>query len=162
MLRKQSIALIIGFLREIGLSVIEDALPGETFLPGVTIRGSSLIFDPIALRHPGDLLHEAGHLAVLPPAAREQAEAILLDKPETEMAAIVWSYAAACYLQLAPEVVFHPDGYRGNSASLLFGFAHGVFPGLPLLEAAGMAVSPRVAAERGLPPYPAMLIWLHP
>jgi hypothetical protein len=152
--------LIAAFLREAGFTVVEERLPPDTFLPGLAVRGDVLVFDRNALRYPGDLLHEAGHLAVLPANIRVNANPELLDAPDTEVAAIAWSYAAACHLHIPPEVVFHANGYRGNSEGLLLGFTYGVFPGLNLLEAAGLTVSPRRAAERGVAPYPAMLRWM--
>jgi hypothetical protein len=151
---------IVAFLREIGFVVVEEKLPHDTFLPGLAIRGATLVFDSSKLHHPGDLLHEAGHLAVLPAALREHVDAKALDQPETEVAAIAWSYAAACHLQIPPEVVFHGGGYRGNSEGLLFSFSLGVFPGLNLLEAAGLAVAPRRALEQGVAAYPVMLRWM--
>ena len=33
--------------------------------------------------------------------------------------AIAWSYAAALEIGIPPEIVFHPDGYRGASESML-------------------------------------------
>src|SRR6476661_6369782 len=94
---------ILSFLTEIGLPVREDKqIPEETFLPGLCISRGTLLFDRARLTWPGDLLHEAGHLAVTPAAQRH-----LLDdrlSPETEapdageIEATAWSFAAANYL----------------------------------------------------------------
>jgi hypothetical protein len=71
-----------------------------------------------------------------------------------EMAAIGWSYAAAVHLRLDPSVVFHADGYKGGSRSLLENFAAGYYIGLPILVWAGMT------AATGERPFPFMTRWL--
>lgn len=63
---------IIDFLREIGLCVEERDLSDKTFLPGILVEKGGLIVDRVKLRYPGDLLHEAGHLAVV--SARRRAD----------------------------------------------------------------------------------------
>ena len=152
---------IVQFLREAGLTVLEEPLPANTFLPGLTIRNGALVFDRAALRYPGDLLHEAGHLAVLPGPVRHSANAEDLNaQSHAEEAAMAWSYAAVRYLGLPADVLFHSGGYRGHAQGLVTTFSLGVYPGLPGLEAAGLTVSPRRAAALGVAPYPAMLRWL--
>lgn len=154
---------MVTFLREVvGLTVIEDSLADQTFLPGLTLRGAALVYDPKQLRYPGDLLHEAGHLAVIPSAVRESNDPALIQQAldDAEVAAIAWSYAAICYLGLPIALLFHPDGYKGRSESLQLSFSMGIFPGLPQLEARGLAVSPRNAAASNIAPYPAMQRWI--
>ena len=51
-----------------------------------------------------------------------------------EIAAILWSYAAACFLNLDPKIVFHPNGYKNNSEWLIEAFKNKNYIGLPLLE----------------------------
>jgi len=70
-------ASIVAFLRGIGLEVKTRAVAGPTFLPGITVERGVIVFDPVSLQHPGDLLHEAGHLAVKPPLERQSASANL-------------------------------------------------------------------------------------
>jgi ribosomal protein S18 acetylase RimI-like enzyme len=147
---------IFAFLREIGFNIHLAELPGKTFLPGIQIVANGLNVDIDALLYPGDLLHEAGHLAVMPPENRR------LDVPPTgdaaeEIAAIAWSYAAIVYLDLPPEVVFHPQGYRGNSNTLAHGFATGNRPGLPLLWWMGLTTQPTPETPSI---YPKMLRWV--
>jgi len=61
---------LIGFIREIGIAV-HDAAPDESgFLPGLDIRRGAIVINHPRWLHPGDILHEAGHLAVAAPAAR--------------------------------------------------------------------------------------------
>ena len=40
-------------------------------LPGITIEAGTLIIDAGKLLYPGDILHEAGHLATASPEVRE-------------------------------------------------------------------------------------------
>lgn len=54
---------MIGFVREIGHRVEVTDLNGATFLPGLRIQDGALHFDLSKLENPGDILHEAGHLA---------------------------------------------------------------------------------------------------
>jgi hypothetical protein len=154
---------IVTFLRDIvGLTVRTESLSDETFLPGLMLNGAALVYDPDRLRYPGDLLHEAGHLAVIPSAVRESSDPLLIQQAldDAEVAAIAWSYAAACHLELPIALLFHPNGYKGQSESLQLSFSMGIFPGLPQLEALGLSVSPRNAAALNVAPYPAMQRWI--
>jgi hypothetical protein len=159
----QQTQCIVTFLRDVvGLTVREETLTDETFLPGLELQGGALVYDPERLRYPGDLLHEAGHLAVIPANIRHSDDPQIIQQAldNAEVAAIAWSYAANCYLELPVDVLFHPNGYKGQSQALQFSFSMGVFTGLPLLEEIGLAVSPRRAATLGVAPYPAMQRWL--
>jgi len=150
---------IVTFLKELGLTVREEPLPAGTFLPGLAIRGGALLFDPARLTWPGDLLHEAGHLAVLPATLRATiSDDQLVEGGEVE--SIAWSFAALQHLGLPLELLFHAGGYRGGSEGLKLSFSLGVYPGVPGLEAAGLTAGPRRAAELGVPAYPRMLRWL--
>lgn len=155
---------IIGFLRQIGIDVRVTDLPGDTFLPGLALQEGRLLCDTARLQYPGDLLHEAGHVAVTPPALRSKLSGAVdvpeLNMAELEVAVVPWSYAAALRLAIDPAVVFHPGGYMGKSRGLLQTFALGVYPGLPMLEKAGMAYGPRQAAMLGVDPFPHMVRWL--
>ena len=151
---------ITGFLLSIGVPVVRAATLERTFLPGIEVRSGVIIIDEIKLLYPGDLLHEAGHLAMLAPSQRTRAQAHLGDDGGFEMAAIAWSYAAAVYLGLPPAVVFHDAGYRGGSGSLLENFAAGRYVGVPMLEWAGLTLGETRAKALGIEPYPAMLRWV--
>ena len=136
------------FLAEIGLETQEAKLPADTFLPGILIDGGRLLVDPTRLQHPGDLLHEAGHLAVTPAAERTQLTGnIMAGKPEQhgtdgdEIVAMLWSYAASEAIGLPPETVFHPHGYHGQSDWILNNFRQGIYPGLPLLVWMGLTTT---------------------
>jgi hypothetical protein len=152
-------ARIAAFIAEIGLPIEAAALTSPTLLPGVTVAHGALLVDEARLAHPGDLLHEAGHLAVCDPAARASLDDVSEDGGE-EMAAIAWSYAAARHLGIDPTVVFHPAGYRGGAQALLEAFDGGGGPGQPLLEWFGMTLGAKAAAAAVGQPYPHMLRWL--
>ena len=162
MARTEPLDRILAFLQAIGLPLVEVDLSADgTFLPGMALRNGGLAYDPVHLRHPGDLLHEAGHLAVLPPEIRAKAGAEdLMGAPATEVAAIAWSVAASMHLKLPLDVVFHEEGYRGHHRALAMSYALGVYPGLPGLESAGLAVGPEGGARLGVAPYPSMIRWL--
>jgi len=110
------------FLRAIGLTVVERAITTPTVLPGVGGDHGALLVNRATLKYPGDLLHEAGHFAVVPAHEREQFHENVADDGGMEMAAIALSYAAALHLGIAPSLLFHDAGYRGGADSLLFHF----------------------------------------
>ena len=89
---------IISFLREIGLSVSVGRVDEASFLPGIAIVDGGLVVDEPNLLYPGDLLHEAGHLALAPAELRGTLSGIV-EIPGAiaeivEVAAMCWSYAA--------------------------------------------------------------------
>ena len=143
----------VAFLYNIGLTVRFEPIAGATFLPGLTISRGAIVVDQARLLYPGDLLHEAGHLALMTPAGRALAEAPIGDDIGMEIAAIAWSWAALRNLDLDPAVVFHADGYRGWSPALIDNFTAGRYIGVPLLQWLGMTT------EKA---YPAMTRWLRP
>jgi hypothetical protein len=58
-------ARIVDFLTSIGLDVRTETIQDRTFVPGIVIHHGVLVIDPPQLTYPGDLLHEAGHLAFM-------------------------------------------------------------------------------------------------
>jgi hypothetical protein len=158
MIEDPTAIIIVNFLTAIGLEVRTGTL-SEDFLPGIRIDAGVMTVDPARLSYCGDLLHEAGHLAVLPSAERNGAAPNVSKDGGEEMAAIAWSYAAAFHLGLDPKIVFHDGGYRGGSDSIVENFGEGRYFGVPLLEWMGLTAT-KSAAERGVPPYPYMIRWL--
>lgn len=148
------------FLEAIGLPVRFEAIPHPTFLPGIEMRSGGLTIDRCRLLYPGDLLHEAGHLALMDAARRAQTAGDAGPDGGEEMGAIAWSYAAALHIGLDPRVVFHEHGYKGASDHIASNFAEGRYLGVPMLQWKGLALETRIARERGLPGYPQMLRWL--
>jgi hypothetical protein len=153
-------ASIIRFLRDIGLTVRLGQIADPTVVPGIQIEHGALLVDPGGLTWPGDLLHEAGHLAMMDGERRRRAHIDVGSDAGEEMAAIAWSYAASVHLQLDPAVVFHAGGYRGWSEALIENFTHGRSIGVPFLQWRGLTADAQRAGELGVPPYPHMLEWL--
>ena len=117
-----------------------------------------MLVDESQLIHPGNILHEAGHIAVYDPARRKDSK--FSPSKGEELGALAWSYAAVVHLGLQPELVFYAGSYHGWDVALIENFAAGRYLGVPLLQRYGMAVEPRCALELGLEPYPRMLRWL--
>ncbi|TGE25563.1 hypothetical protein E5K00_10355 [Hymenobacter aquaticus] len=137
---------LLTFVRAIGLEVREASLEGQkTFLPGLLIDRGALVVDRQRLLYPGDILHEAGHIAVTPAAERPRLlDNVTENHPEKEgdeMAVLCWSYAASRALDLPPEVVFHPHGYKNESQWLIDNFQSGQNIGLPLLVWMGLTTT---------------------
>ena len=161
---EETIFKILEFLKEVGIGVRIGDVPNGTFLPGIQVVGGELIVDRTKLKYPGDLLHEAGHLAVTEAADRSAMSGEVVTRnsiPEfIELEAILWSYAASVHLAIDPRIVFHEDGYLGRSEALLLNFQLGVFPGLSGLERKGMTLSVAAAEQLGELPFPTMKKWL--
>jgi hypothetical protein len=150
---------IIDWLREIGLTVRIAPLGADTFLPGVTMEPGGLVVDPERLLYPGDLLHEAGHLATMPPVQRAATGSNAGSNMGDEIAAQTWSYAAAVHLGLPAEIVFHSAGYKGSAKTLMDVYGNGK-AGVPLLQWMGLTLDRKRAAAASVPAYPHMIRWL--
>ncbi len=140
--KEQLVKTFISFLSEIGIGVFEREIEGNTFLPGLEIEKGVLFYDFQKLLYPGDMLHEAGHIAVTTKAERDQLKNNVItnnkDKEGDEMAVLLWTYAACVKLGIVPEIVFHKDGYKGSADWLVENFTNKVYIGLPLLKWMGM------------------------
>lgn len=162
----ETIERIVDFLNGIGIATRRAHVPSTSFLPGVRILEGGLVYDPGTLAWPGDLLHEAGHLATAPGSLR----AGLSDGVElpasvphaSEAEATAWAYAAVVHLQLDPAVLFHPGGYHGASESLIATYSLGVYPGAFGLAQSGMTSLAGGAGPPEGPVYPRMSRWLRP
>ncbi len=148
---------LAAFVRGIGIAVHASTLSEPTFLPGLDIRHGAILLDEARLTYPGDILHEAGHIAVADPA--ERIAPTLAPGPGDELAAIAWSYAALRHLGVDPAIVFHA-AFKGGGACIIENFTAGHYLGVPLLQAYGMSCEPHRSAEKGLPPFPHMLRWM--
>lgn len=154
---------ILSFLNDIGISYSFEPIEGETFLPGLKLRMGTLVIDMEKLLYPGDILHEAGHLACMPPNIRKEMSDNLPSgdlHDGGELMAIAWSYAASVHLGIAAEVVFHEHGYKNASESIIENFKASRFIAVPLLQWLGMAYDEKQAKNTGLKPYPVMQKWL--
>lgn len=177
----------VSFLRALGLSVVE--VPGVSgFLPHVAVVNGALHVDVLNVL-PGDLLHEAGHLALMPSRYRSKAHGQLgaafkamlshLDEhpdglssyPEcrccravlqaSDPEATAWQYAAACAIGLPDDLLFPANAFGGTAHEVLFALNQNTYLGIHGLRAAQWtAVSARTA--RGLPVFPELAFWLQP
>jgi len=163
---------IVAFIEGLGIPIRDGDVPADAFLPGVRIADGGLTIDRAALFTPGDLLHEAGHLAVVPKryrgrigedvdagVARVRAEAAAagdhdpvlegLEGLGGELQAIAWSFAACRHLDLPLEIVFRPGAYgtdkNGGAHPMMIAqqIEMGFFPGLHRLIQAGMTAPPQ-------------------
>ena len=154
----------VSFLQSIGIDVVYKTILGKTFLPGISIENGAIAIDKDKLKYPGDILHEAGHIAVVPAAERntlsEHDIAERANSNAEEMMAIAWSYAACVHLDIDATFVFHDEGYKGGGSSIADNFKQGRYFGVPMLQWTGMALENNSETEPGKPVYPAMLQWL--
>jgi hypothetical protein len=152
---------MIEFLRAIGLDVHEGELADPTILPGLTIQHGVVVVDRLRLSYPGDLLHEAGHLAIKLPSDRAVVNYSAGNDPAEEMMAMAWAWAAGRHIGIAPDVIFHDASYKGlDGSSLAEQFTAGQWFGVPMLQAYGFTSEPRNSARLKLPAYPAMARWV--
>ncbi len=163
-LEKESFQTCLHFLETIGIKTAFRTAGKNCFLPGLEIERGTIFIDMDALQFPGDILHEAGHLAVIPPAERQLADAAAFalrpDREAEEMMAIAWSYAACVHLGLDPSFVFHDDGYKGGGGYIAENFNNKNYFGLPMLQWIGLTYDETNAIGNGREPYPAMIKWL--
>lgn len=82
---------IMAFLAEIGIAVEFGPLEDETFLPGLAIQGCVIRVDREHLLSPGDILHEAGHIALTAPEDRAAQGGNVNSDPGIEMGVLAWT-----------------------------------------------------------------------
>jgi hypothetical protein len=154
----------IDFLHTIGIETTFRQIGAEGFLPGFLIQNGVIIIDKDKLEHPGDILHEAGHVAVIPSADRHRlTEKSIIERKDREveeMMAIAWSYAASIYLDIDPSFVFHEEGYRGGSSYITESCSKKEYFGLNLLQSIGLTMNEKKAQRAQVLAYPHMIKWL--
>lgn len=164
MFQNELVSRIAGFLTEVGIEVVPAQLEPDSFLPGILILNGKLLVDETKLIYPGDLLHEAGHLAVAPSEVRQSLSGEVIipgaDMDAVEVQATAWAYAATIHLGLDARVLFHEGGYKGQSEGLIFTYGVGVYPGVYGLQQLGMAAGREMAERLGVAGYPQMLKWM--
>lgn len=157
--------IALAFIKSIGIPVdCVEAVPGA-LLSGFDIQGGRLLICPTDDFSPGDILHEAAHIAVVPAAERHHLFTETLEtRPQfqaEEMMSIAWSFAACMHLNIAPEFVFHDKGYKGEGAHIAQSFKDGRYVGVPMLAYADMCVAwPPYGLGGTGPAYPAMVKWM--
>lgn len=159
MTHAQILDTITGFIRRLGITIEEGPVAPGTFLPAIEIKNGGIIYDPAKLKYPGDLLHEAGHIAVSVPAERPALSGNITEtnpkKTGDEFAVLLWTWAACLHLGLPPKTVFHEEGYKGDSEWLITQFTNGQYIGLPLLV--WMKLAKDSKEENG---FPKMVKWM--
>lgn len=151
----------ISFIKRIGIEIEFKLInPSTCFLPGLLIEQGKIIIDQSKLEFQGDVLHEAGHIAVVPASERDTLDGSTIgrrkDAAAEEMMAIAWSYAACAHLNINPEFVFHSNGYKGGSSSLIENFGAGRYVGVSVLQWLGMTAP--LGYDNGV--YPNMIKWM--
>lgn len=155
--------VILKFLDTISIKYSFGEIEEEGFLPGLELQNGCILIDLAKLKYPGDILHEAGHLACMPPDLRTEMTGILPNTDITaggEMMAMAWSFAVCKYLGFEANVVFHEYGYKNASQSLIAAYEAGVGPGIPLLQWLGMCYDETNAKLNGKRPFPYMYQWV--
>lgn len=162
MIHRAHLETIVGAVEAVGIPVRFAPVADDVLLPGVRIGGGGLTVDTATLAYAGDVLHEAGHIAVLAPDDRAAATGTMLADGAEEMAALAWSYAMARRFDLPLDVVFH-DGFKAGGASLRATFSAGHLLGQPMLQYWGVTrLDPDDPERAHLPLYPEMEFWLRP
>ncbi|MEQ8909056.1 MAG: hypothetical protein RIC95_07680 [Vicingaceae bacterium] len=151
----------LDFLTEIGISAEKALLTDTEFLPGLKVYKGKILYDENRLLYPGDILHEAGHIAITPKVERTKIGTAKMAKDwpseGDEIATICWSYAAAKHIDFPIEALFHDNGYKNDALWLKEQFLNGSYIGLPLLEWMGLCES---QSESDFEAFPKMKKWL--
>jgi len=153
----------ISFIRELGIEItyvaVDDA---DCFLPGLLIAKGKIVIDKNKMKFPGDILHEAAHIAIVPSAERKELNGKNIgtrkDAGAEEMMAIAWTCAACVPLEIDPHFVFHEHGYKGGGTAIVENFEDGKYIGVPVLQWLGMTTT--LTGNDGEIPYPAMKKWM--
>lgn len=168
------------FLQAIGLTVTE--LRGASgFIDHVEIAQGGLLVDPQA--SVSNLLHESGHLAIVPQQFRHYLNGDLdssmarifaeLDTLELEPdaplvramlqtgdeEATAWAWAAGRALDIPDEKIILSEEYQGDGDYIRFALAARAYRGIHGIAHAGFCVV-RATPYRPLPTYPELAFWL--
>lgn len=152
----------IAFIEAVGITVRArgEGEPMTQPIEGLAISNGAIVIDPEVPLWPGDVLHEAGHIAVTEAERRATLCDLEPDRGE-ELMAIAWSYAAARQCDLDLRQLFHPEGYKGGYEFAATCYATGQFIGADGLAELGMTmIDLRSALAAGAPTYPNMIRWL--
>ncbi|MBL7804276.1 MAG: hypothetical protein JNL02_11110 [Saprospiraceae bacterium] len=156
--REEAIKRICDFLTQIGIPFQKAPIEGRSFLPGLKIDQGSLTIDVDKLEYPGDILHEAGHIALFDPLKRPFLNQEMLDTQPSEQSEEIgvqlWSYFAAEACGVPAEMVFHDGGYHTQNKWIIDNFRKRIFVGMPLL------VWMRIADPVPKGEYPVIRNWL--
>lgn len=171
----------VEFLTIIGLAW--RWVPGaKGFIDGVRVVDGGLFIDPTA--RVSNVLHEAGHLAILPGRFRRLAtddlewahqvmgELTDFSDPDAPAArssiqcgdpeATAWAWAAGLAAGIPCERIIRDDEYDGTGRLIRLQLGARAYAGINGLASGGFCVvrPGRLAEIRQLPPYPALVRWL--
>jgi len=169
----------VDFLNAIGIECIaRDGSDG--FLKGCRIERGKIYYDPTNAL-PSNLLHEAGHLAIMPAFMRRKANhnlehafnlmeprideilaqtgdpnhpeiRAMLQSGDTE--ATAWAFAAGRAAGLPDDIIILDEAYENTGSSVRMGCQLNAYPGINGLRFAGFLEHVR--------DYPALKYWLQP
>lgn len=170
------------FLDKIGIAVA--AVPGaKGFIESVAIVEGGLHVDPTAPA--SGLLHEAGHLAIVPARYRsylsgdigvgmkrifEEIEDLPYDENCTiqramlqvgDTEATAWAWAAGKAIGIPEEMIIKDDEYFNTGESIRMCLSSTAYLGINGIAHAGFCVR-RANPYRPLPVYPQLAFWLQP
>lgn len=170
----------VQFLRNIGLIVeVENGASG--FIEHVAIVSGELRVDPHAPA--SGLLHEAGHLAIVPARFRnylsgnldEGMEAIFSEldqmrlEPDSPLEramlqvsdpeATAWAWAAGKAIGIPEDMIIQNSEYSGSGCFIRRALSSNSYIGINGISHAGFCV-PRRNPYRELPVYPSLAFWL--
>ncbi|MGI0649473.1 hypothetical protein ACRCPS_31135 [Pseudomonas aeruginosa] len=170
------------FLQRIGLTV--EVVPGAAgFIEHVEVFEGGLRVDP---RAPASgLLHEAGHLAIVPTQFRhylsgnlskgmhricEELDRMVLDPDDPLQRAVLqtgdpeataWAWAAGKELGIPHELIIQSHEYSGDGPFIRSALAANSYLGINGMTHAGFCVR-KANPYRPLPVYPKLAFWLQP
>lgn len=172
---------VIEFVRGAGLDV-EIHAGASGFVPGVQIEHGTLLVDP-SVCEPGNLLHEAGHIAITPGNFRHfmsgdlsKGMAIMYDRLEelhldpehpivraciqcSDPEATAWAWSAGRAIGVPPRVIIGDQWYGNTGADIRIALELGCYLGINGLAAAGFCSLRNV---QPLPKYPHLAFWVQP
>lgn len=187
--REYWVQQVVEFVRGLGIAVAvcTDEAAAESFLPNVEILDGGLVVRPGVF--PGDILHEAGHLATMPAQFRPLATGQLREAfaamsryleanpmglatyPEDPVArgvmqcsdpeATAWQFAAGQHLGMPDEWLFPLGSYAGDAVAVLLSLKAGGHMGINGLQAAGWTLNRANPFRPNIPVFPQLAFWLH-
>ena len=173
---------IMQFANEVGVTclAVEENL-AEQFVPHIEIRNGVILFN-VALASPADLLHECGHLALLPNSERvlfsgnlyagferylsmdfkvDSLEYYIMQAAD-DCAVTAWTWAAGLHLGFTDEEIIHDDDYDNTGKTIRTQLALGQHQGISGLHYAGYTQKPKIQLQLLHPErnyFPKMAYW---
>ena len=173
---------VMDFLNEVGLPV--SVVPGATgFVEDIVLVEGTVKVDPKCL--PSVMLHEAGHLAVMPSRFRHLmsgnlyksmreifaiAEISYMDPDDPITRALLqtsdpevtaWAWALGKHLGIPEKLIILDSEYDNTGKEIRLQIQASCYPGINGLSHGGFCV-PRANPYRPLPVYPELAFWLQP